>query len=142
MRSRALPLACGVVAAALVTAGCSITIDENGASVSGDEGGVSLSEEGVSISDGNTMRIADSGDVNRDCEGLDVQMLTAGATVVLNGSCGAVEVAADSAELHVGTADSITVTGNGNTIYYATGSPEITLQGLNNTTQEGGQATP
>ncbi|MGI5117963.1 DUF3060 domain-containing protein [Marinactinospora thermotolerans] len=122
-----------------------VTLREDGVSVSGDEGGgVSVGEEGgLSVSDGQTLTIASDGqNTTEDCAGRDVSVVASGAVVTLNGQCGSVSVTGNENEVHVGTADSVRMTGAENTVHYASGEPEVTNTGINNTAAQGGDATP
>ncbi|GAA3727059.1 hypothetical protein HDA32_003628 [Spinactinospora alkalitolerans] len=144
MRGRIAAVTGGVALLALFGAGCGVSVSEDG-DVSVSNGGeeVSGSENGVVVSDGRTLTVAADGETaTEDCAGLDVNVLASDTTLTFNGECGEVSIAGSNTEVHVGSAASISVTGADNVVYYASGEPSISNLGVNNTTEQGGSATP
>ncbi|RCV54604.1 DUF3060 domain-containing protein [Marinitenerispora sediminis] len=160
MRHRIAALAGGLAIVGVFGTGCGVSVSEDGVSVTGEDGGVSVDDSGVSVSDGEggdvsigdeggvslsdeeTLRIA-GGESERteDCAGRDVTVLASDAVIVLNGACGAINVAGSDNQIDVGTAESFTVAGSGNTIRYASGDPRSLQVGEGNSIGQGGDAT-
>lgn len=164
------PAAVLLTAAAFWLTGCSfgvpgtdqeVNVDSDGVSVGNEDGGITVESDGdVSIGDedggvtldqdggvsvdretGALLVAAVEGGVTEECEGRDVEVTASGAEVVLNGRCGEVAILGDGLTVHVGTADSIRVTGARNTVHHAAGEPEVTDIGVDNTVSAGGDAS-
>ncbi|MGQ4271786.1 DUF3060 domain-containing protein [Nocardiopsis changdeensis] len=138
-------------AAAFGLTGCSfslpggqdVSVDgEGGVSVDNGEGEVSVDGEGGVGVGGDEVLNVTGGDLTEDCEGRAVNIASEDAVVVLNGSCTTVTVAGSNLTVHIGSADSIHVIGADNTVHYASGEPEVTDLGGNNSVSSGGDATP
>ncbi|GLU45884.1 DUF3060 domain-containing protein [Nocardiopsis ansamitocini] len=163
MRGRILATAGAATLFMLAGAGCSgIDLrDENGTGISIDEdGGVSVgngdaevvipgagnaseSSGGVRADGESVFTIASSGEnIKEDCGDRAVNVVASDTTVVLNGSCGDVNVAGSGNEVHVGTATSVNVVGSKNLVYYASGDPRSADLGTGNVIEAGGDAAP
>ncbi|MEU0489053.1 DUF3060 domain-containing protein [Nocardiopsis changdeensis] len=120
-----------------------VSVDgEGGVSVDNGEGEVSVDGEGGVGVGGDEVLNVTGGDLTEDCEGRAVNIASEDAVVVLNGSCTTVTVAGSNLTVHIGSADSIHVIGADNTVHYASGEPEVTDLGGNNSVSSGGDATP
>jgi hypothetical protein len=169
MRSAA-PAAALLAATAFWLTGCSvgipgteqeISVDSDGVSVGGEGGEVSVGSDGdvsvgnedggVTLDEGGGVTVDSAtgdltiasveGSVTEECEGRNVNVTASGAEVVLNGRCGEVSVLGNRLTVHIGSADSIRVTGADNTVHHAGGEPSVTDIGVNNTVSAGGDAT-
>lgn len=122
-----------------------VSVDSDGdVSVGNEDGGVTLDEGGGISVDSETgdLTIASvEGSVTEECDGQNVNVTASGAEVVLNGQCGEVSVLGNELTVHIGSADSIRVTGADNTVHHAEGEPSVTDIGVNNTVSAGGDAT-
>ncbi|ADH65576.1 MULTISPECIES: DUF3060 domain-containing protein [Nocardiopsis] len=122
-----------------------VSVDSNGdVSVGNQDGDVTLDEGGGISVDSETgdLTIATvEGSVTEECDGQNVNVTASGAEVVLNGQCGEVSILGNELTVHIGSADSIRVTGADNTVHHAEGEPSVTDIGLNNTVSAGGEAT-
>ncbi|MFE6388877.1 DUF3060 domain-containing protein [Nocardiopsis dassonvillei] len=122
-----------------------VSVDSNGdVSVGNQDGDVTLDEGGGISVDSETgdLTIATvEGSVTEECDGQNVNVTASGAEVVLNGQCGEVSILGNELTVHIGSTDSIRVTGADNTVHHAEGEPSVTDIGLNNTVSAGGEAT-
>ncbi|MFE1400588.1 DUF3060 domain-containing protein [Nocardiopsis dassonvillei] len=169
MRSAA-PVAALLAATAFWLTGCSVgipgtdqevSVDPDGVSVGSEDGEVSVDSNGdvsvgnqdgdVTLDEGGGISVdSETGDltiatvegsVTEECDGQNVNVTASGAEVVLNGQCGEVSILGNELTVHIGSADSIRVTGADNTVHHAEGEPSVTDIGLNNTVSAGGEAT-
>ncbi|TDQ48548.1 DUF3060 domain-containing protein [Actinorugispora endophytica] len=162
MRSRILAVAGTTVLVTAMAAGCGGGIDlrdENGAGISigedgdvsvgdgdteigisGEEGSPGAADGGAVVTDELVNVASDGGTVTEDCGGRDANVAADNATVTLNGACGLVTVLGNGNQVSVGEAAQVNVMGSDNTVRYASGEPNVTNLGSNNTVESGGDA--
>ncbi|WP_306371084.1 DUF3060 domain-containing protein [Nocardiopsis sp. CC223A] len=139
-----------VTAAAFGLTGCSfslpggqdVSVDPDGVNIDNGDGEVSVDGEGGVGVGGDEVLNVTGGDLTEDCLGRAVNIASEDAEIVLNGACTTVTVAGSNLTVHIGSADSIHVIGADNTVYHASGDPDVTDLGGGNSVSSGGDATP